>query len=229
MQLSDTCYRTVIKHGFQWLFVSSRNAANMSVLLKVFFIIRYTVLFHFFSPSCRPVLSVIITRENRLDLRSALIHSYLSLVMIADRFGLHAVLLPLLFTAKRSQSSFWYVSQECSAYYTLRSCDLSLLSSIILYSFIVFQSLRLPQVLINHQSIYLSIYLRNVTCMLQVAAPSSQDRLERIWTLLCMPDAHRLDMAVKYSADPYSDKLDQVKLFNCTCIYHLWDLFNLKI
>lgn len=36
---------------------------------------------------------------------------------------------------------------------------------------------------------------------------SAQDRLERVWTLLCMPDAQRLDMAIKYSAEPYSTKL----------------------
>lgn len=36
---------------------------------------------------------------------------------------------------------------------------------------------------------------------------SPQDRLERVWTLLCMPDAQRLDMAIKYSAEPYSARL----------------------
>ncbi|EDO46117.1 predicted protein [Nematostella vectensis] len=38
---------------------------------------------------------------------------------------------------------------------------------------------------------------------------SAQDRLERLWTLLCMPDAQRLDMAIKYSAEPYCNKLEE--------------------
>ncbi|XP_071795069.1 coiled-coil domain-containing protein 87-like [Asterias amurensis] len=37
--------------------------------------------------------------------------------------------------------------------------------------------------------------------------PSSQDRLEDIWTSLQMPDAHKLDMAIKYSSDDHMDKL----------------------
>ncbi|XP_031563781.1 coiled-coil domain-containing protein 87-like [Actinia tenebrosa] len=34
-----------------------------------------------------------------------------------------------------------------------------------------------------------------------------QDRLERLWTLLCMPDVQRLDMAIKYSSEPYKNNL----------------------
>ncbi|XP_015772291.1 PREDICTED: coiled-coil domain-containing protein 87-like [Acropora digitifera] len=41
----------------------------------------------------------------------------------------------------------------------------------------------------------------------EIGSLSAQDRLERIWTLLYMPDAQRLDMAIKYSAEPYSTKL----------------------
>lgn len=40
---------------------------------------------------------------------------------------------------------------------------------------------------------------------------SPQERLERIWMLLCMPDAQRLDMAIKYSAEPYSTRLIEVR------------------
>jgi len=42
---------------------------------------------------------------------------------------------------------------------------------------------------------------------------SPQDRLERVWTLLCMPDAQRLDMAIKYSAEPYSNNLLEALTF----------------
>ncbi|XP_058945036.2 coiled-coil domain-containing protein 87 isoform X1 [Pocillopora verrucosa] len=41
----------------------------------------------------------------------------------------------------------------------------------------------------------------------EVGSLSPQDRLERLWTLLCMPDTQRLDMAIKYSAEPYSSNL----------------------
>ena len=37
-----------------------------------------------------------------------------------------------------------------------------------------------------------------------------QDRLERIWNQLKMPDSLRLDMAIKYSSDDYSDKFAEV-------------------
>ncbi|XP_041709233.2 coiled-coil domain-containing protein 87 isoform X2 [Coregonus clupeaformis] len=36
-----------------------------------------------------------------------------------------------------------------------------------------------------------------------------QSRLERIWTLLCLPDAHRLDMAIKYSSHAHRDQLEK--------------------
>jgi len=35
-----------------------------------------------------------------------------------------------------------------------------------------------------------------------------QDRLERVWTSLRMPDNKKLDMAIKYSSDDYHSKLD---------------------
>ena len=44
----------------------------------------------------------------------------------------------------------------------------------------------------------------------KAASLSPQDRLERVWTLLCMPDGQRLDMAIKYSAEPYSNNLLEV-------------------
>lgn len=37
-----------------------------------------------------------------------------------------------------------------------------------------------------------------------------QDRLDRLWTLLCMPDVQRLDMAIKYSSEPYKNNLSDV-------------------
>lgn len=47
----------------------------------------------------------------------------------------------------------------------------------------------------------------------EVSSPLSlQDRLDRVWTLLCMPDALRLDMAIKYSSEIYIDKLEEVLL-----------------
>ena len=56
--------------------------------------------------SRRPILSVFITRENKLNSRSALIQFCLSLVMIIDRLGLHSVLLPLLIKFYFIVSSF---------------------------------------------------------------------------------------------------------------------------
>ncbi|KAL9986945.1 hypothetical protein ACROYT_G001163 [Oculina patagonica] len=47
----------------------------------------------------------------------------------------------------------------------------------------------------------------------EAASLSPQDRLERVWTLLCMPDAQRLDMAIKYSAEPYSNSLLEALTF----------------
>ncbi|XP_055795162.1 LOW QUALITY PROTEIN: coiled-coil domain-containing protein 87 [Salvelinus fontinalis] len=36
-----------------------------------------------------------------------------------------------------------------------------------------------------------------------------QSRLERIWTLLCLPDTYRLDMAIKYSSHARRDQLEE--------------------
>lgn len=47
----------------------------------------------------------------------------------------------------------------------------------------------------------------------EVGSLSPQDRLERLWTLLCMPDAQRLDMAIKYSAEPHSNNLLEALIF----------------
>ena len=38
-----------------------------------------------------------------------------------------------------------------------------------------------------------------------------QDRLERVWASLQMPDAHKLDMAIKYSSDDFHHKLEEVR------------------
>ena len=51
---------------------------------------------------------------------------------------------------------------------------------------------------------------------------SPQDRLERVWTLLCMPDAQRLDMAIKYSAEPYSNNLLEVSEMALCVAYLVW-------
>ena len=37
-----------------------------------------------------------------------------------------------------------------------------------------------------------------------------QDKLERVWTSLRMPDNKKLDMAIKYSSDEYHSKLEGV-------------------
>ncbi|XP_028407068.1 coiled-coil domain-containing protein 87-like isoform X2 [Dendronephthya gigantea] len=39
---------------------------------------------------------------------------------------------------------------------------------------------------------------------------SLQDRLERVWTLLRMPDNLKLDMAIKYSSETYMESLEEV-------------------
>lgn len=51
---------------------------------------------------------------------------------------------------------------------------------------------------------------------------SLQDRLERVWSLMCMPDNQRLDMAIKYSSDTYIDSLEEVriKVVVCACTIH---------
>ncbi|XP_066525184.1 coiled-coil domain-containing protein 87 isoform X2 [Hoplias malabaricus] len=36
-----------------------------------------------------------------------------------------------------------------------------------------------------------------------------QARLEKIWTILCLPETQRLDMAIKYSSHAYRDKLEE--------------------
>ena len=38
----------------------------------------------------------------------------------------------------------------------------------------------------------------------------SQDRLERVWAALHMPDNFKLDMAIKYSSDQYHAMLAEV-------------------
>ena len=47
---------------------------------------------------------------------------------------------------------------------------------------------------------------------LQAGTPLSlQDRLERVWTLLRMPDNLKLDMAIKYSSETYIESLEEVR------------------
>ncbi|KAL7867502.1 hypothetical protein SRHO_G00088860 [Serrasalmus rhombeus] len=36
-----------------------------------------------------------------------------------------------------------------------------------------------------------------------------QARLEKVWTILCLPETHRLDMAIKYSSHAHRDKLEE--------------------
>lgn len=40
--------------------------------------------------------------------------------------------------------------------------------------------------------------------------PTFQDRMEKVWTSLFIPDGIKLDMAIKYSSDCYVDTLDEV-------------------
>ena len=42
------------------------------------------------------------------------------------------------------------------------------------------------------------------------SAASAQERLEKVWQLLRMPDAARLDMAIKYSGNTWFSKLEDV-------------------
>ncbi|XP_023868678.2 LOW QUALITY PROTEIN: coiled-coil domain-containing protein 87 [Salvelinus sp. IW2-2015] len=44
-----------------------------------------------------------------------------------------------------------------------------------------------------------------------------QSRLERIWTLLCLPDTYRLDMAIKYSSHARRDQLEEVCTAMAAC------------
>ena len=39
---------------------------------------------------------------------------------------------------------------------------------------------------------------------------SPQDRLEKVWKSLEMPDSHKLDMAIKYSCNEFYSKLFEV-------------------
>ena len=39
---------------------------------------------------------------------------------------------------------------------------------------------------------------------------SAQDRLEKVWAMLGMPDSSKLDMAIKYSSDRYHNMLGDV-------------------
>ena len=39
---------------------------------------------------------------------------------------------------------------------------------------------------------------------------SAQDKLEKVWTMLGVPDASKLDMAIKYSSDRYHTMLHDV-------------------
>ena len=39
------------------------------------------------------------------------------------------------------------------------------------------------------------------------AIVTPQDRLERVWSSLMMPDNQKLDMAIKYSSDHYHEQL----------------------
>ncbi len=43
---------------------------------------------------------------------------------------------------------------------------------------------------------------------------SPQDRLEKVWTTLGLPDSHKLDMAIKYSSDHYHSLLQDVSTIN---------------
>lgn len=42
------------------------------------------------------------------------------------------------------------------------------------------------------------------------AMEGPQDRLEKVWAALRMPDNLRLDMAIKYSSDAYFPNMDNV-------------------
>lgn len=42
------------------------------------------------------------------------------------------------------------------------------------------------------------------------AVPSYQDRMEKIWAALYIPDNNKLDMAIKYSSESYTDNLEEV-------------------
>ena len=46
--------------------------------------------------------------------------------------------------------------------------------------------------------------------MFQSLQQCLQERLEKVWKSLHMPDTHKLDMAIKYSGDTYHSLLEQV-------------------
>ena len=48
-------------------------------------------------------------------------------------------------------------------------------------------------------------------------AASAQERLEKVWQLLRMPDAARLDMAIKYSGNTWFSKLEDVSALANRC------------
>ena len=52
-------------------------------------------------------------------------------------------------------------------------------------------------------------------CVLQSGDPpvSPQDRLERVWNQLEMPDSLKLDMAIKYSCNDFFLKLTEVGIY----------------
>ncbi len=45
------------------------------------------------------------------------------------------------------------------------------------------------------------------------AEPTPQDRLEKVWQSLQMPDGLKLDMAIKYSSDEYMSRLEEVGVY----------------
>lgn len=51
----------------------------------------------------------------------------------------------------------------------------------------------------------------NVPLAAPVEGEQVQARLERIWMMLCLPEAQRLDMAIKYSSHAHRDKLEEVE------------------
>lgn len=43
--------------------------------------------------------------------------------------------------------------------------------------------------------------------------PTFQERMERVWTSLHIPDTIKLDMAIKYSSEPFVDSLEEVRRY----------------
>jgi hypothetical protein len=46
-------------------------------------------------------------------------------------------------------------------------------------------------------------------------AHSPQQRLEKVWALLQMPESQKLDMAIKYSSDQHHSQLNDVSAAQC--------------